>query len=204
MRVDRRRGIDVDAGATHWFGYIEAGGPLMVPLAICCFLIWGYLIRSRVSLRALLRDAEHVYAGNISAAPVGRLMGLSMMRGADAVGAFERGMMRLLGAARRDIVVLLALTAAAPLLGLLGTVEGMSDTFRGAGALSSATTGRVAGGISRALVTTQFGLVIAIPGLFGAAGLQRLAGRLQAALGGCRSILLRADAAGDRDGEGAA
>lgn len=56
----------------------------------------------------------------------------------------------------------------APLLGLLGTVTGMLTTF---GALSSGSGGdktmaMVAAGISEALVTTQTGLVIALPGLF--------------------------------------
>ena len=57
---------------------------------------------------------------------------------------------------------------AAPLLGLLGTVMGMLTTF---GALASGSGGEktmamVAGGISEALITTETGLVIALPGLF--------------------------------------
>ncbi len=58
--------------------------------------------------------------------------------------------------------------SAAPLLGLLGTVTGMLATF---GALASGsggdkTMGLVAKGISEALITTETGLVIALPGLF--------------------------------------
>jgi hypothetical protein len=58
--------------------------------------------------------------------------------------------------------------SAAPLVGLLGTVTGMLSTF---GALSSGSGGEktmsmVAGGISEALITTETGLVIALPGLF--------------------------------------
>jgi biopolymer transport protein ExbB len=57
---------------------------------------------------------------------------------------------------------------AAPLFGLLGTVTGMLTTF---GALASGsggdqTMGMVADGISEALITTETGLVIALPGLF--------------------------------------
>jgi len=57
--------------------------------------------------------------------------------------------------------------AIAPLLGLLGTVGGMIETFKGLGdsALFSQT-GGVAGGIAQALLTTQMGLVIAVPGIF--------------------------------------
>ena len=54
----------------------------------------------------------------------------------------------------------------APLAGLLGTVAGMIETFDalGDGALFAAS-GGVAGGISQALLTTQMGLVVAIPGV---------------------------------------
>lgn len=60
-----------------------------------------------------------------------------------------------------------ALAVAAPLLGLLGTVIGMLNTFEALSAKSSAdTTQSVADGISIALTTTQAGLMIAIPALF--------------------------------------
>lgn len=59
-----------------------------------------------------------------------------------------------------------SLVAIAPLLGLLGTVDGMIETFDSLGdmALFSAS-GGIAGGISKALFTTQMGLAISIPGL---------------------------------------
>ena len=68
----------------------------------------------------------------------------------------------------RDLRVMKTCVGAAPLVGLLGTVTGMLATF---GALSSGsggdkTMGLVAEGISEALVTTETGLVIALPGLF--------------------------------------
>ncbi len=68
----------------------------------------------------------------------------------------------------RDLRVMKVCVSSAPLLGLLGTVTGMLATF---GALASGsggekTMGLVAGGISEALVTTETGLIIALPGLF--------------------------------------
>jgi biopolymer transport protein ExbB len=68
----------------------------------------------------------------------------------------------------RDLRVMKICVSAAPLLGLLGTVTGMLATF---GALASGsggekTMGLVAEGISQALVTTETGLIIALPGLF--------------------------------------
>lgn len=59
------------------------------------------------------------------------------------------------------------LIVSAPLLGLLGTVMGMLDTFHALSQERAAdTTTSVAGGISMALVTTQAGLMISLPALF--------------------------------------
>ncbi len=67
----------------------------------------------------------------------------------------------------RDLRVMKVCITTAPLLGLLGTVTGMLTTF---GALASGsggekTMGLIAEGISEALITTETGLVIALPGL---------------------------------------
>lgn len=63
-------------------------------------------------------------------------------------------------------VVIGSLIAAAPLLGLLGTVMGMVSTFESlAGRANEHSIEGLAGGISMALVTTETGLGIAIPAL---------------------------------------
>ncbi len=60
----------------------------------------------------------------------------------------------------------IAVTAAiAPLLGLLGTVSGMISTFNVITVAGTGDPKPLAGGISEALVTTMFGLVVAIPAL---------------------------------------
>ena len=52
-------------------------------------------------------------------------------------------------------------------MGLLGTVIGMLATFKGISSGSgSETVDMVASGISEALITTQTGLFIALPGIF--------------------------------------
>ncbi|MEA3513629.1 MAG: MotA/TolQ/ExbB proton channel family protein [Campylobacterota bacterium] len=62
--------------------------------------------------------------------------------------------------------MIMSLVAIAPLLGLLGTVDGMIETFDSLGDMALfSSTGGIAGGISKALFTTQMGLVISIPGL---------------------------------------
>ena len=68
----------------------------------------------------------------------------------------------------RDIRMMKICVAAAPLVGLLGTVTGMLTTFDAlaTGAGGQKTMGMIAGGISEALITTETGLLIALPGLF--------------------------------------
>jgi biopolymer transport protein ExbB len=60
----------------------------------------------------------------------------------------------------------MALTAAAaPLLGLLGTVTGMIKTFTLITIFGTGDAKSLSSGISEALVTTELGLIVAIPSL---------------------------------------
>lgn len=65
----------------------------------------------------------------------------------------------------RHIPTIMILAAAAPLLGLLGTVNGMVETFRVIGIYGMGNAQAMASGIKEALITTQAGLLVAIPGL---------------------------------------
>jgi Mg/Co/Ni transporter MgtE len=65
--------------------------------------------------------------------------------------------------------------AAAPLLGLLGTVTGIINTFRLITVFGSGDVKTLSGGISEALITTKFGLIVAIPSLLLHAFLSRKA-----------------------------
>ncbi|MBU2871692.1 MotA/TolQ/ExbB proton channel family protein [Colwellia sp. E2M01] len=70
----------------------------------------------------------------------------------------------------------IAITAAiSPLLGLLGTVSGMIETFKMMTLFGSGDPEVVSGGIAQALVTTELGLVVAIPALILNAVLSRKA-----------------------------
>lgn len=67
----------------------------------------------------------------------------------------------------RYVGALGTIAAMAPLLGLLGTVLGMIDIFSAFNASGNATNATVlAGGISKALITTASGLFVAIPAVF--------------------------------------
>jgi len=65
--------------------------------------------------------------------------------------------------------------ASAPLLGLLGTVTGIINTFKQITVFGSGDVKSLSGGISEALITTKFGLIVAIPALLIHAYLSRRA-----------------------------
>lgn len=64
------------------------------------------------------------------------------------------------------VILLKIISVVAPLLGLLGTVTGMINTFQAITLFGTGDPKLMAGGISQALVTTVLGLVVAIPTVF--------------------------------------
>jgi biopolymer transport protein ExbB len=182
--------------------YWRAGGLLLAPIAVVCFGIWLYFLKSRAEMLAGLRAARDIdeelvaqlrSAGRGEVARnyadrsgmIAKLIAHALGRGGDPLDNFDRAAGQCRRWLRRDLLVLGGLTAAAPLLGLLGTVRGMIATFTGVAAGSEAAD-FVAAGISQALITTQVGLVVAIPGVFGIARLQRLLNTVGAAMDSCR------------------
>jgi len=89
------------------------------------------------------------------------------------------------------LAVIAVLAAVAPLLGLLGTVLGMIETFEVISLHGTGNAKAMAGGISVALVTTQTGLLVAIPGLFLSGMLSRQANRLRTRLDEFTTMLER-------------
>lgn len=69
--------------------------------------------------------------------------------------------------------MIIILASVAPLLGLLGTVGGMISTFSVISQYGTGNAKALASGISEALITTQTGLIVAVPGLFMANFLDR-------------------------------
>ena len=65
----------------------------------------------------------------------------------------------------RHLTMLGTTATISPLIGLLGTVVGMITAFTGLTETSGANPDLLAAGISQALITTAFGLLIAVPGL---------------------------------------
>ena len=64
---------------------------------------------------------------------------------------------------QRGLAILAVMGAVAPLLGLLGTVTGMIETFRVITVHGTGDPQLMSGGISEALITTELGLAVAIP-----------------------------------------
>ncbi len=193
-------------GITIWRYWIE-GGVLLAPIALVALGIWGYLLTLRRVLRDDVRGARRAADAleamlNARAAKAETLQVLGnhpdrvsrdvaevLRTTGSHVAArrhFEALSGRGLGRVERDLFVLKALTAAAPLLGLLGTVTGMVATFAAVAGQGTSDPGWIARGIRSALITTQYGLVAALPGVFGLLHLGRLRSqyvRLQGAIG---------------------
>lgn len=95
---------------------------------------------------------------------------------------------------QEDLRFMRRAVSTAPLLGLLGTVTGMLATFAAlaSGAGGDQTMDLVAGGISEALITTETGLVIALPGIFFQYRLSRQRDRYQAFLAHVESVCAQA------------
>jgi biopolymer transport protein ExbB/biopolymer transport protein TolQ len=77
--------------------------------------------------------------------------------------ALERGSQRELQLMKRGQGVLATVSSTAPFVGLLGTVMGIVNSFQAMAATGSGGLGTVSAGIAEALITTAFGLLVAIP-----------------------------------------
>lgn len=77
--------------------------------------------------------------------------------------ALERQSAREVAQLKRGHGVLATVGATAPFVGLLGTVMGIVNSFQSMASSGSGGLGTVSKGISEALITTAFGLLVAIP-----------------------------------------
>lgn len=157
--------------------YYEMGGFVMPPLIVVAVLLWYALAYRLLNIRTSTRNPRQL----VELAKKKQLKSKSISGKAaiEAVELMEQGvtrdsfnlkieerMRRLKSDINHHRMLVRTLVAVAPLLGLLGTVDGMIEVFKSLGDMALFTqTGGIAGGISRALFTTQMGLAISIPGL---------------------------------------
>lgn len=81
--------------------------------------------------------------------------------------AVEREMLMTLTDMKRGNGILATVGATAPFVGLLGTTMGIVNAFQGMAVSGSGGIGAISAGVSEALLTTAFGLLVAIPAVWG-------------------------------------
>ena len=166
--------------------HIKKGGVVMYPilgLAFFAFIIavfkWfeiGKVKRARRrDLDEILRhlrngdkDSAMAYAKSVKG-PAGEMMAAAVEHSDDDKELIEEVLYEkivILQPKLERMLPLIAVTAAtAPLLGLLGTVTGMIKTFKLITVFGTGDAKSLSSGISEALITTEFGLIVAIPAL---------------------------------------
>src|SRR3982750_3372833 len=80
--------------------------------------------------------------------------------------AVEREMLMTVTDLKRGLGVLATVGATAPFVGLLGTTMGIVNAFAGMAASGSGGLSAISSGVSEALITTAFGLLVAIPAVW--------------------------------------
>jgi len=155
----------------------KSGGWAMIAIMVIALVMFGMGMQVYLGLRrkSFHSVSEHLWRRWIDhpeerRGPIGSL--LDFVTGGDSLKQtclyFKQLRSTETAPFERDLRVMRICVSAAPLVGLLGTVTGMLATF---GALAAGSGGEktialVASGISEALITTETGLVIALPGLF--------------------------------------
>ncbi len=174
--------------------YIHTGGVVMIPILLVSFVMWVLIINRMLFLRRL-------YVKNIPRPEAGRLIKKNLWPDKKYRGANSLLVRRFLAARSNDPVLddaildetvinivasldaflpaIRVLAGVAPLLGLLGTVTGMMSTFDVITIFGTGNAKAMANGISVALITTQTGLMVSIPGLYMSGFLSRRANNLK-------------------------
>ena len=164
-----------------WFGkivgYLGQGGFVMWPLLASALLLWfgiGYRVmfvrrgtglETRQLLRRFVEEGGRRTTGYLDEA-VRRGVAVVSRHEGDVRRYLEDEFFPLQAELGKFRTLVRTVVVVAPLLGLLGTVNGMIEMFQSLGNQNFySQSGGVAQGISQALFTTQFGLVIAIPGM---------------------------------------
>ncbi len=182
--------------------YVDQGGYVMPPLVIAAMVLWygiGYraFLLARGS-KSSPREAIALFEREPRRTPenpieLAAATGVAVRR-TTTKESLERQLDAELSAISDELAFFRnpsrAIVAVAPLLGLLGTVSGMIETFSALGDMTLySQSGGIAGGISQALLTTQFGLAIAIPGLVATHFLDRRQAEFEGRIEEIKSVL---------------
>ncbi len=143
-----------------WIGYIIiALGVIGLLIALVRFVL---LFKAE---RGVRKQQKQTTPDNKN--PLGRILSVYDEKHADDVETLQlkldEAILRETPSIERGLVTLAILAAVAPMLGLLGTVSGMIETFQSITLFGTGDPKLMSGGISQALVTTELGLAVAIP-----------------------------------------
>ena len=166
--------------------WLMGGGPIMVPIFVCSVIALAVILERMVSLRRsrIMRselievieavrgpeDIQVIYNRcNVIQGPfsniIKRTISNTHLSREEKVLDIQATGRQEARALERMLVVLEIITAITPLLGLLGTVLGMSQVFDVISEVGLGQTKAFSGGIAQALRTTIIGLGVAIPSL---------------------------------------
>ncbi|MEW6103934.1 MAG: MotA/TolQ/ExbB proton channel family protein [bacterium] len=138
--------------------FLDKGGPVLWVIIGLSLIVFTFIIERFLFFHRIRKDEELLF-------PLKELLNkntLSERMKEDLELLIMREEPRFL----RFLDFIAVSTTAAPILGLLGTVTGMIKVFDALSRLGSPDAHLLAKGISEALITTEAGLVIAIPCLF--------------------------------------
>lgn len=176
------------------FEIVQSGGWMMIPILLSSVLAFAIaaerfwtLRKSRIAPPDLLATiwnwmkSKQLTSERIneirSTSPLGRVLAAGLVNSRHGrqimKESIEEVASREIHEMERYLSALGTIAAVAPLMGLLGTVIGMIKVFSDIMLQGTGQANVLAGGISEALVTTAFGLVIAIPALICHRALQR-------------------------------
>lgn len=186
--------------------YFRTGGPVMLPLLLVSLTMWLLIANRALDLRRLGRRPmtnplawDHIRTNQAPNHGEGGAVGLLVARFLQQRSGdprldrciLDEIVLSINRTLDRHLALIGALATVAPLLGLLGTVTGMMATFDILAVFGTGNARGMASGISQALITTETGLIIAIPGLYMKNFLERRAQDLQRQLTGAGYYLRR-------------
>lgn len=166
--------------------YLMAGGLIIIPLILSSIVAMVVILslfltlkKSKVIPDGVADMAQKLaLSGKVSSEHIkqireGSLLGRVLATGLENLGQprhmikenIEESGRHVIHSMDKYMTTLGTIAAIAPLLGLLGTVVGMISVFSVITAQGVGSPTELAGGISQALVTTAFGITIAVPAL---------------------------------------
>jgi len=177
------------------FVYFKSGGIIMYPLAAVSMLLWLFFVNRFVLFKGMsdkdisVEEARDYIKGmlvpdlekyrGIRAKFVARFIKRITSDSSFNNRLLDEDVMFFVASLNKYLSFIAIMAKIAPLLGLLGTVIGMITTFEVISCFGTGNAKAMAAGISEALVTTQSGLLVAIPGLFMSNYLYRKSDRLK-------------------------